>query len=177
MRKVLQVTDNNHQWELEDDSSRFEENEELLDVINLKRTKRSPLFYSPLCYSPPCYSTNISIPTLPDLGGPILIICLIGILSQLPPPTFSPPQIPDGCTPSGGVGCAPQGVQPQPGSPGGGAIPIGNTLIQAQNLLATLGLLGLPVAVFPPYADGSFVSPRTGFRTFAMIYTDDGNPR
>ena len=170
MRKVLQVTDNNHQWELEDDSSRFEENEELLDVINLKRTKRSPLF-CPSCH----YSTNYTIPTLPDLGGPILIICLIGILSQLP--TFSPPQIPDGCTPSGGVGCAPQGVQPQPGSPGGGAIPIGNTLIQAQNLLATLGLLGLPVAVFPPYADGSFVSPRTGFRTFATIYTDDGNPR
>ena len=43
MRKVLQVAENDFKWELEDDSSGYEENEELLDVLHL-RGKRSPQF-------------------------------------------------------------------------------------------------------------------------------------
>ena len=90
-------------------------------------------------------------------------------------PQFNPlPQGPFNSLPPG-VGEPPRGFQPQPGSPGGGGVPRGNTRRQAQDLLDRLDLSGLPVAVFPPYADGLFVSPRTGFRTFATIYTDTNN--
>ena len=67
-------------------------------------------------------------------------------------------------------GRAPTDFQPQPGSPGG--IPRGNSLGKARDLLESLNLPGLPVAVFPPYADGQIFSPRTGFRTSAVIFTE-----
>ena len=72
-------------------------------------------------------------------------------------------------------GRAPPGFQPQPGSPGGGGIPRGNSLGKARDLLESLNLPGLPVAVFPPYADGQIFSPRTGFRTSAVIFTESNS--
>ena len=158
---------------------------QLIDIIH-SRKKRSPI--GDFCNSFGLSNFNISVPYISSgcCGNPALVtayttynacdlvayilvpILLLRLLKQ------PPPIIP--CTPIGGIGCAPPEFQPQPGSPGGGGIPSGSTQIQAQNLLDRLGLFGDPVAVFPPYRDGSIFSPK-GFRTFATIYTDDNNPR
>ena len=157
-----------------------------MDVSIHSRKKRSPI--TNICKSIGINDFNISQPFITSATAGVvtaystynpcdLVLCILGpiilfwMLSQPPP---IPPQ-PD-CIPSGGTGCTPPDFQPQPGSPGGGGIPSGNTLILAQNLLSSLGLLGVPVAVFPPYRDGSIFSP-LGFRTFATIHTDDDNPR
>ena len=78
------------------------------------------------------------------------------------------------------VGRTPLGFQPQPGSPGGGGIPFGNgpTGSEARDLFRSLNLQGggqLPVAVFPPFADGQIFSPRTGLRSTAVIFTESNS--
>ena len=165
--------------------STYDENEELIDIIH-SRKKRSPI--SDFCNSFGLNNFNISVPYISSgcCGNPAyttlyttynacdLVACILGPILLFWLLTQPPPIIP--CTPIGGIGCAPPEFQPQPGSPGGGGIPSGSTQIQAQNLLDRLGLFGDPVAVFPPYRDGSIFSPK-GFRTFATIYTDDNNPR
>ena len=163
--------------------STYDENEELIDIIH-SRKKRSPI--GDFCNSFGLNNFNISVPyifsgsnyalvTAPTTYNACdLVACILGPILLFWLLTQPPPIIP--CTPIGGIGCAPPEFQPQPGSPGGGGIPSGSTQIQAQNLLDRLGLFGDPVAVFPPYRDGSIFSP-LGFRTFATIYTDDNNPR
>ena len=163
--------------------STYDENEELIDIIH-SRKKRSPI--GDFCNSFGLNNFNISVPyisygsnyelvTAPTTYNACdLVACILGPILLFWLLTQPPPTIP--CTPIGGIGCAPPEFQPQPGSPGGGGIPSGSTQIQAQNLLDRLGLFGDPVAVFPPYRDGSIFSP-LGFRTFATIYTDDNNPR
>ena len=189
MRKVLEVNEYNHElkWE-EDDLVGY-----YGDLYGLSRVKRQNgvpgQTTNPNLNSNPNLNLNLNSnsssssiatllgPSLPGLYAMGLIFTLIGayLVNQPEFPNL-PPTSPEFREPFNpllqGVGQPPQGFQPQPGSPGGGGIPSGRTLIQAQNLLDRLGLLGLPVAVFPPYADGSFVSPRTGFRTFATIFTD-----
>ena len=165
MRKVLEVTENNHEWGL------AAENKELMESKFLFFNTMDPVL------SLLGYTYNNPGPSLAGLFTVSLIFTLIGayLVNQPEFPTLLPtsPEFREPFNPlPPGVGQPPQGFQPLPGSPGGGGIPSGSTLMQAQNLLDRLGLLGLPVAVFPPYADGSFVSPRTGFRTFATIFTD-----
>ena len=187
MRKVLEVSEYNHElkWEEDDIVSYYG------DLYGLSRVKRqngvdgqttnpnsNPNSNLNLNSNPSSSSTaTIPGPSLSGLYAMGLIFTLIGayLVNQPEFPNLLPtsPEFREPFNPLlQGVGQPPQGFQPQPGSPGGGGIPSGSTLIQAQNLLDRLGLLGLPVAVFPPYADGSFVSPRTGFRTFATIFTD-----
>ena len=60
MRKILQVAENNHEWEIEEDSSGYEENEELLGVLHL-RGKRSPQFAGPEC-DPDDNDNDMTIP-------------------------------------------------------------------------------------------------------------------
>ena len=177
MRKVLEVNEYNHELKWEEDNlvSYYG------DLYGLSRVKRQNgvpgQTTNPNLNSNPNLNLNLNSnsssssiatllgPSLPGLYAMGLIFTLIGAYFYVNQPEIPNPLLQ-------GVGQPPQGFQPQPGSPGGGGIPSGSTLIQAQNLLDRLGLLGLPVAVFPPYADGSFVSPRTGFRTFATIFTD-----
>ena len=77
------------------------------------------------------------------------------------------------------IGRAPLGFQPLPGTPGGGGIPFENdqTGNEAQELFQSLNLQQgqLPVAVFPPYADGQIFSPRTGLRSTAVIFTESNS--
>ena len=121
----------------------------------LSREKRQSINYGiSICGSG--FNTT-SIMRMDCLGPPLIVLVLAGLAMMIPSPPNNNP--------------------PQPGEPGGGGIPTGNSLIMAEALLDSLGLLGEVVAVFPPYADGSLVSPRTGFRTFAAIHTDDLNPR
>ena len=74
------------------------------------------------------------------------------------------------------IGRPPLGFQPLPGTPGGGGIPFENdqTGNEAQELFQSLNLQQgqLPVAVFPPYADGQIFSPRTSLRSTAVIFTE-----
>ena len=71
MRKVLQVTENNHEWKLEDDSSHYEENKEFLGD-NLRRSKRSPIFFetSPYLY----FNSTV------DYGWPMAKIFTLGTM-------------------------------------------------------------------------------------------------
>ena len=169
MRKVLQVTENNPEWDLE---KYYSENEELLGAFHSRREKRQAISIGSFCQPFDSLSFNVSMPYLNNRGiisayssiNPCsFVLCTMGIIAILT-------MLPEILTP-------PINNPPQPGEPGGGGIPTGNSQIQAEALLASLGLLGTVVAVFPPYADGSIVSPRTGFRTFAAIYTDELNPR
>ena len=177
MRKVLQVTENNPEWDLE---KYYAENEELLGAFHSRREKRQAISIGSFCQPFDSLSFNVSMPYLSaeDNRGIIsayssinpcsFVLCTMGIIAILTmlPEILQPP-----------INNPPSNNTPQPGEPGGGGIPTGNSLIQAEALLASLGLSGTVVAVFPPYADGSIVSPRTGFRTFAAIHTDELNPR
>jgi len=94
-----------------------------------------------------------------NIGGSLLTVLLIAILAsqrqpQDAPPTPLPAPIvapaPSAVTPDEGQAPA---NQPQPGQPGGGALP---ALAVAPTVLALIPAGLLPVAVFPPFA-----SPRT----------------
>ena len=81
--------------------------------------------------------------------------------------------------PNADIGCAPRNFRPQPGEPGGGAIPSGEGLKKANYLLESLGLSysgAKPVANFPPYADGKIFSPRTYLKSEATIFTEPNEP-
>ena len=79
MRKVLQVTENDYEWELEDDSSNYEENEELLGEIHLRR-KRSPQFgATPFTNISSPFFINTPTITMGDLAGPGLVLLLTAI--------------------------------------------------------------------------------------------------
>ena len=79
MRKVLQVTENDYEWELEDDSSNYEENEELLGEIHLRR-KRSPQFgATPFSNISSPFFINTPTITMGDLAGPALVLLLSAI--------------------------------------------------------------------------------------------------
>ena len=159
MKKVLEVNEySNHElkWE-EDDLVGY-----YGDLYGLSRVKRQNCPPT----SPNCPTTNtnsnpnlnlnsnpnpsssstatIPGPSLSGLYAMGLIFTLIGayLVNQPEFPNL-PPTSPEFREPFNpllqGVGQPPQGFQPQPGSPGGGGIPSGGTLIQAQNLLDRLG--------------------------------------